>query len=84
MEPARATTAELVTDWIQQRLLTERPSGFIPYLDSVYGGGGFTLGAGYRRAFADRSLWMVRGLYSSSSTSRSSSTWSRASTRSSA
>ena len=64
MEPPRPTKAELVTDWIQQRLLTERPSGFIPYFDSVYGGGGFTVGAGYRRAFADRSLWMVRGLYS--------------------
>ncbi len=64
MAPPRLTKAELVTDWIQQRLLTERPSGFIPYFDSVYGGGGFTLGAGYRRAFADHSLWIVRGLYS--------------------
>ncbi len=62
--PQVLSKAELVTDWIQQRLLTERPSGFIPYFDSVYGGGGFTLGAGYRRAFADHSLWIVRGLYS--------------------
>lgn len=64
MAPPELSKAEQVTDWIQQRLLTERPSGFIPYFDSVYGGGGFTLGAGYRRAFADHSLWVVRGLYS--------------------
>ena len=63
-EPAHPTKPELVTDWIQQRVLTERPSGIFPYFDSVYGGGGFTLGAGYRKAFADRSLWMIRGLYS--------------------
>ena len=62
--PSQQSRAELVTDWIQQRLLTERPHGFIPYFDSVYGGGGLTLGAGYRQAFADHSLWVVRGLYS--------------------
>lgn len=64
MAPPTLSKAEQVTDWIQQRLLTERPRGVIPYLDSVYGGGGFTLGAGYRQAFADRSLWVVSGLYS--------------------
>ncbi len=64
MAPPVFSRAEQVTDWIQQRLLTERPRGVIPYLDSVYGGGGFTLGAGYRQAFADRSLWVVSGLYS--------------------
>ena len=64
MAPAPLSKAELVTDWIQQRILTERPHGIIPYFDSVYGGGGLTLGAGYRQAFADRSLWVVRGLYS--------------------
>ena len=62
-EPAHPTKPEQVTDWIQQRVLTERPSGIFPDFDSVYGGGGFTLGAGYRKAFADRSLWMIRGLY---------------------
>ncbi len=64
MAPPVLSKSELVTDWIQQRLLTERPRGVIPYFDSVYGGGGFTLGAGYRQAFADHSLWVVRGLYS--------------------
>jgi hypothetical protein len=40
------------------------PSGFYPYFGSVYSGGGFTLGAGYRQAFADRSTWNVNGLWS--------------------
>ena len=41
--------------WAEQLLLTvrktivEQPSGFFPYFDSVYSGGGFTLGAGYRQ-----------------------------------
>ena len=62
--PPAMTKSEQVTDWIQQHLLTERPYGVIPYLDSVYGGGGLTLGAGYQQSFADHSLWVVRGLYS--------------------
>ena len=64
LTPPELSKAERVTDWIQRRFLTERPRGVIPYFDSVYGGGGFTLGAGYRQAFADRSLWLVRGLFS--------------------
>ena len=62
--PPTPTKAEQVTDWIQHRLLTERPRGVFPIIDSVYGGGGFTVGAGYRQAFADNALWIVRGLYS--------------------
>jgi hypothetical protein len=42
----------------------ETPSGFYPSFGSVYGGGGFTLGAGYRRFYGDRALWNARGLYS--------------------
>lgn len=64
MAPPVLSRSEQVTDWIQQHLLTERPHGVIPYFDSVYGGGGITVGAGYRRSFADHSLWIVRGLYS--------------------
>ena len=40
------------------------PSGFYPYLASVYSGGGFTLGAGYRQFYGDRTHWDVKGLYS--------------------
>jgi outer membrane protein assembly factor BamA len=63
-EPPPPSRAEQVTEWVQDRLLTERSSSVFPVLDSVYGGGGVTLGAGYRRAFADRSFWTARGLYS--------------------
>jgi hypothetical protein len=42
----------------------ETPSGFYPSFGSVYGGGGFTLGAGYRRFYGDRALWNATGLYS--------------------
>jgi hypothetical protein len=40
------------------------PNGFYPYLGSVYSGGGFTLGAGYRRFYGDRTHWDLKGLYS--------------------
>jgi len=39
-------------------------SGFFPYFDSVYSGGGFTLGAGYRKFTGDNTHWEARGLYS--------------------
>ena len=42
----------------------ESPNGFYPYFASVYSGGGFTLGAGYRRYYGDRTQWNIRGLYS--------------------
>jgi hypothetical protein len=47
-----------------KRLLLETPSGFYPWFDSVYSGGGFTLGGGYRRFYGDRTFWDARGLYS--------------------
>ena len=47
-----------------RKTLVEQPSGFYPYLDSVYSGGGFTLGGGYRRFTGDRTQWNVAGLYS--------------------
>ena len=40
------------------------PSGFFPYFGSVYSGGGFTLGAGYRQFYAREAVWEVKGLYS--------------------
>jgi hypothetical protein len=40
------------------------PSGFFPYFDSVYQGGGLTFGAGYRKFFGDNTFWEVKGLYS--------------------
>ena len=44
--------------------LVEQPMGVYPYFDSVYSGGGFTLGAGYRSFTGDRTYWNVAGLYS--------------------
>jgi hypothetical protein len=46
------------------RGLIEMPSGFYPYFGSVYSGGGFTLGGGYRRFYGDRALWDAHGLFS--------------------
>ena len=47
-----------------QKILIEQPDGFYPYFGSVYSGGGFTLGAGYRRFTGDRTHWNLAGLYS--------------------
>ena len=41
-----------------------QPAGIYPYFASVYSGGGFTLGAGYRQFYGDRTHWDVKGLYS--------------------
>ncbi len=57
-------------NWVEDLILTahqmlvSEPSGFYPYFDSVYSGGGFTLGAGYRRFTGDRTHWNIAGLYS--------------------
>jgi hypothetical protein len=40
------------------------PRGLYPYFDSVYSGGGFTLGAGYRGYYGDYAFAEARGLYS--------------------
>ena len=47
-----------------KRALVDTPNGFYPWLDSVYSGGGFTLGAGYRHFYGDRTFWDARGLFS--------------------
>lgn len=41
-----------------------QPRGLYPYFGSVYSGGGFTLGAGYRTFSGDRTHWDLKGLYS--------------------
>jgi hypothetical protein len=40
------------------------PSGFFPAFGSVYPGGSFTLGAGYRHFYARNAVWDIVGLYS--------------------
>jgi hypothetical protein len=59
-EPNRAE--RLVTR--ATRNLLESPGGFYPSFGSVYSGGGFTVGAGYRRFYGDRAIWNAGGLYS--------------------
>ena len=53
-------------EWVltAQKTLVEQPGSFYPYFDSVYSGGGFTLGAGYRHYTGDRTHVAVQGLYS--------------------
>jgi hypothetical protein len=62
LTPPRPDNAE---KWVlrAEKILTE-PSGFFPYFDTVYMGGGFTLGAGYRRFYGDKTFWDIKGLYS--------------------
>ncbi len=61
--PYKPNKVELVLDALQDTLVIA-PNGFYPIFDSVYSGGGFTLGAGYRRYLADRLNWNVGVLYS--------------------
>ncbi len=48
LAPHRPHWAEELLLQVRQTLV-EQPSGFYPYFDSVYSGGGFTLGEGYRQ-----------------------------------
>ena len=61
--PYSPNKAEVILQQLMDTLV-ENPDGFYPYFDSVYSGGGFTLGAGYRRFIGDRTNWNVAGLYS--------------------
>jgi len=46
------------------KVLTETPSGLYPTFGSIYSGGGFALGTGYRRFYGDRTFWDLKGLLS--------------------
>ena len=62
-KPYEPGSAERWAVALRREFLTE-PSGLYPYFASVYSGGGFTLGAGYREFVSDRTHWDVKGLYS--------------------
>ena len=47
-----------------EREFLQDPNGLYPYFGSVYSGGGFTLGAGYRQFYGDRTHADLKGLYS--------------------
>jgi Omp85 superfamily domain len=62
-KPYEPGTAERWAVAVRREFLAD-PSGLYPYFASVYSGGGFTLGAGYRQFYGDRTHWDVKGLYS--------------------
>jgi outer membrane protein assembly factor BamA len=61
--PYQPTRYERIMNDIEESYVSPR-SGFFPYFGSVYSGGGFTLGAGYRRFYAREAVWEIKGLYS--------------------
>jgi len=63
IHPYQPGRAEVVVKELRRRML-EGHGGVLPYFDSVYSGGGFTLGEGYRRFTGDRTHWSIAGLYS--------------------
>jgi hypothetical protein len=65
-QPYVPNKAEEILSGVRRRLF-ESPNGFYPWFDSVYGGGGFTLGGGYRRFYGDQTFWTARGLFSAKS-----------------
>jgi hypothetical protein len=63
LRPHEPSTAEKVSIKVHD-VLTQMQNGFYANVGSVYSGGGFALGPGYRRFYGDRSLLDVKGLYS--------------------
>jgi hypothetical protein len=63
LQPYVATAVERWYTRIKHELVDE-PSGVYPYFGSVYPGGGFTLGAGYRQFYGDRTHVDVKGMFS--------------------
>jgi hypothetical protein len=61
--PYQPTRFEAVMDRIEQAFASP-PSGFFPAFGSIYPGGSFTLGAGYRHFYARKAVWDIVGLYS--------------------
>jgi hypothetical protein len=62
LNPYTPGRVEVVFEELRRRFV-EQPNGIYPYFGSVYGGG-FMLGAGYRRLVGEASQWYVHGLYS--------------------
>jgi hemolysin activation/secretion protein len=63
LRPYEPSKAERITNRLTRNLLT-LPAGWYPAVGSVYSGGGFTVGVGYRRYYGDRATWDATGLYS--------------------
>lgn len=63
LAPRRPNAAERAVLWVERELILA-PSGFYPLFGSVYNGGGFAAGAGYRHHFGDATHVDAKGLYS--------------------
>jgi surface antigen Omp85-like protein len=61
--PYQPTQFETIMTRVEENFVSP-PNGIYPVLGSVYSGGGFTPGLGYRRFYARRAVWDVVGLYS--------------------
>jgi hypothetical protein len=61
--PPTPDRAEALVRKLEKVFLVD-PSGFFPWFDSVYQGGGLTVGGGYRQFYGDNTFWEVKGLYS--------------------
>ena len=63
LAPFKPNKAEALVATVEGILLGN-PSGFYPFFGSVWSGGGFTLGAGYRQFRGDNTFFDIKGLYS--------------------
>jgi hypothetical protein len=63
LAPYTPSKAERIVSTVKEKLF-EFPDGFYPWTGSVYSGGGFTLGGGYRQYVGDQAAWTARGLFS--------------------
>jgi hypothetical protein len=63
LKPYVPNKAEEVLVTLQREMLQD-PNGLYPLFGSVYSGGGFTLGGGYRRFYGDRTHADIKGMYS--------------------
>jgi outer membrane protein assembly factor BamA len=63
LTPRAPKRAERIVDWVQDEFIDE-PSGFYPVFGSVYAGGGFAVGGGYRAYYGDGAHWDAKVLQS--------------------
>jgi hypothetical protein len=63
LAPYKPSTAEIFLARLEESFASP-PNGFYPEIGRIYQGGGFSLGAGYRRFFAREAVWNARAMYS--------------------
>jgi hypothetical protein len=63
LAPYEPSKAETFLTRLEENIASP-PDGFYPEIGRIYQGGGFSLGAGYRRFFAREAVWNARAMYS--------------------